>query len=407
MSTSMTSSTSSAPRPDRRDTSTEPIGPIDGIVQVTSRYPPDLGGMERVVQELSEALARETGSQVEVVTGARRGPFGPVVEGPLLVRRLRSFDVLVTPVIPGLAWQLMRQPRLKLLHVHVAHAGVPEIVALVARLRGIPFIAHVHIDAGPTTWLGRLLGVYQRVLLSRVLKRANMVLVPTDSYLTLLVDKYDLEPDQVRVLSNGTNMAKRDVDDTPTGPLGTTIRLVTVGRVAREKNVPLLIDTVRSLVEDEGIDLQVEVVGDGPAREEVAQRIRDAGLESRVHLVGRRSGDDLASSYDAADIFVMTSLSESFGTVLVEAMARGVPVIAPDISGVRDVVIDGETGLLVDHTVASVSEAVLRIIREPGLRDQLVKGARAQAHRYEWPEIAIECTALYQEVLNTAEIEDR
>jgi glycosyltransferase involved in cell wall biosynthesis len=280
-------------------------------------------------------------------------------------------------------------------------------VALVARLRGVPFIAHVHIDAGPTTWLGRLLGMYQRFLLSRVLKRASMVLVPTESYRTLLVDKYALQPDQVRVLSNGTNMAKRDVEDTPTGPLGNTVRLVTVGRIAREKNVSLLVDTVRSLVENEGLDLQLEVVGDGPAREELAQHIRDVGLESRVHLVGRRSGDDLAASYDAADIFVMTSLSESFGTVLVEAMARGVAVIAPDISGVRDVVVDNDTGLLVEHTVASVGAALLRIIHEPGLRDQLVKGARAQAHRYEWPEIATECTALYQEILAPTEAGSR
>jgi glycosyltransferase involved in cell wall biosynthesis len=380
---------------------TQSMPPIstEGIVQVTSRYPPDLGGMERVVRELSEALAQGSGSEVEVVTGARQGPFGTSVEGPLRVTRLRSFDVLVTPVIPGLALHLLRQPRPKLLHVHVAHAGVPEIVALVARVRGVPFIAHVHIDAGPTTWLGRLLGVYQRFLLSRVLKRAAMVLVPTDSYRTLLVTKYGLDPAHVRVLSNGTNMAKRDVDETPTGPLGTTVRLVTVGRIAREKNVPLLIDAVRSLVDSDHLDLQVEVVGDGPARDEVAQHIRDTGLEDRVSLVGRRSGDDLAASYDAADIFVMTSLSESFGTVLVEAMARGVPVIAPDISGVRDVVVDGETGLLVDHTVASLRRAILRLVTEPDLRDHLVKGARAQAHRYEWPEIAVECGALYREIL--------
>ena len=98
-------------------------------------------------------------------------------------------------------------------------------------------------------------------------------------------------------------------------------------------------------MDHEQLDLQLEIVGDGPARDAVARHIEDRGLGSRVHLMGRRGGEDLVEAYDRADIFVMTSLSESFGTVLVEAMARGVPVIAPDISGVRDVVIDGEAGL--------------------------------------------------------------
>jgi glycosyltransferase involved in cell wall biosynthesis len=370
-----------------------------GVTQVTSRYPPDLGGMERVVQELSDALAKELGSPVTVTTGARRGPWGSADEGGILVRRLRAFDVLVTPVIPGLAWELLRQPRPALFHVHVAHAGTPEVVALAARLRRVPFIAHVHIDAGPTTWLGHLLGMYQRFVLSKVLSGAALVLVPTDSYRALLISKYHLDPEKVRVLSNGTNMATREGDErAETGPPH-PVRLVSVGRLAKEKNLPLLIDAVGALVDKEHLDLQLEIVGDGPAREVVAKHIEDRGLGSRVHLAGRRGGDELIASYDRADIFVMTSLSESFGTVLVEAMARGVPVIAPDISGVRDVVLDGQTGLLVDHRVESVSDAIVRVLREPGLRDHLIEGARAQAHRYEWPQIATQCADLYEEVL--------
>jgi glycosyltransferase involved in cell wall biosynthesis len=68
-------------------------------------------------------------------------------------------------------------------------------------------------------------------------------------------------------------------------------------------------------------------------------------------------------------------------------MARGIPVIAPDIVGVRDVVIDGVNGLLVEHTVESVRAAVLRILFEPGLRERLVTGALTHAARYQWPEI--------------------
>lgn len=369
------------------------------VTQVTSRYPPDLGGMERAVKELSEALAVELGGPVEVVTGFR-GPTSTAQEGRVLVRRLRSFDVGVTPVVPRLVWELLRRPRPDLFHVHVAHAGAPEAVALVARLRGVPFVAHVHIDAEPTTWLGFLLGGYQRVILARVLAGAALVLVPTDSYRHMLIEKYRLDPNQVRVLPYGTLMeGTRVAGHRVQAPGGTPIRLLTVGRMAREKNLPLLIDTVGALVDEDNLDVELDVVGDGPAREEVARHITDHGLESRVHLVGRRDGSALVESYDSSDLFAMTSLVDSFGIVLIEAMARGIPVIAPDIVGVRDVVIDGVNGLLVEHTVESVRAAVLRVLFEPGLREQLIAGALTHASRYQWPEIVRQYLRLCREAL--------
>ena len=98
------------------------------VTHVTSRYPPDLGGMERVVKELSEALAEEIDLSVEVVTGASGRIRGTAYEGQVVVRRLRAFNLSVTPIIPGLMWDLLRRPRPLLLHVHVALAGIPEIV---------------------------------------------------------------------------------------------------------------------------------------------------------------------------------------------------------------------------------------------------------------------------------------
>jgi glycosyltransferase involved in cell wall biosynthesis len=385
-------------------TGSEPVLPAPSsmrVTQVTSRYPPDLGGMERAVQELSTVLVGDLGIQVEVVTGGRVGSQSTEPESPFRVRRLRSFDVEVTPVIPGLAWELLRRPRPDLFHMHVAHASTPETVALVSRVRDVPYVAHVHIDASPTTWMGFLLDGYQRNVLARVLARAALVLVPTDGYRTLVVDKYRLDPDRVRVLPYGTNMETRAADDvvspSPDGPL----RVVTVGRLAVEKNVSLVVDSVAALVDRDRLDVQLEIVGEGPTRSEVAERIAQHGLESRVRMVGRLDGSALVAAYDRSDLFVMTSLSESFGIVLIEAMARGVPVIAPDIAGVRDVVIDGVTGLLVDHTVDSVRAAVLRVVNDAALRKHLVDGARSHVTQYRWPEIACRCAALYEEVLSS------
>jgi glycosyltransferase involved in cell wall biosynthesis len=387
----------------RRRTRQGRLPETQGVMHVTSRFPPALGGMERVVSELTEALADEIAAPVEVLTSAEGAPVGAQREGRVLVRRLRSFNVMVTPVIPGLSWELLRHARPQLLHVHVAHATTPEVVALAARLKGVPFVAHVHIDAAPTTWMGCLLGTYQKFVLAKVLARAALVLVPTDSYRTLLIEKYDLDPHRVRVLPNGTHMPTREVDETSPWTPERPVRLLSVGRVAREKNLPLLIDTVQTLVQQGGLDVDLEIVGDGPAWEEVSRHVEACGLESRVHLTGRKTGSDLIEAYDRADMFVMTSRSESFGMVLIEAMARGIPVIAPDITGVVDIVVNNMTGLLIDDRVASLADAIRRILTEPGLRDRLVNGARKEFRRYEWPAIARQCAQYYGELLPAAE----
>lgn len=377
------------------------------MIHVTSRYPPDLGGMERVVSELTEVLADQIALPVEVVTGGRGRSRGTVREGRVVVRRLRTFNMLVTPIIPGLVWELLRRPRPLLFHVHIAHAGTPEVVALVARTLRVPFIAHVHIDAIPTTWLGWFLGAYQRLSLGRVLAHAALVIVPTESYRNLIAEKYHLDIRRIRVLPNGTDMPNRELDEIPTRSSDSPIRLLSVGRVTKAKNLPLLIDAVGLLVNQEHLDLELEIVGSGPASDEIAQYIADHGLVSRIHMAGRRDGADLIEAYDRADIFVMTSLSDSFGMVLVEAMARGVPTIAPDMVGIRDVVIHQTTGLLVEHRAEAISDAVVRILREPGLREDLIAGARTQCHRFEWPQIAQMCAGLYEEVLQTVVREPR
>ena len=242
-------------------------------------------------------------------------------------------------------------------------------------------------------------------MLARVLNRAALVVVPTESYRKLITDKYHLDPQLVRVQSYGTNMELRGMAElTPWDP-GRPVRLVTIGRVASEKNLPLLIDAVDVLVARERLDVELEIVGDGPAWDRVAQHISERGLENRVTMVGRLGGTDLIEAFDRSDLFVMTSLTDSFGIVLIEAMARGLPVIAPNITGVRDVVIDGTTGLLVDHTVDSVCKAVLRVLHEPGLRDHLIVEAQSASSRYLWPEVARQFIQMYEEVLNRPEAE--
>lgn len=127
-----------------------------------------------------------------------------------------------------------------------------------------------------------------------------------------------------------------------------------------------------------GLPCRLELVGDGPDRASTQALVRTLGLEQDVCFHGER--DDLADLYGASDVFLLPSESESFGLAALEAMACGVPVVASEVGGIPEVVIDGETGFLAEvGDVAGMVDAVRRLLTEPALHQTLSRLARRRA----------------------------
>jgi glycosyltransferase involved in cell wall biosynthesis len=123
------------------------------------------------------------------------------------------------------------------------------------------------------------------------------------------------------------------------------LRLVTVGRLVWEKAHHLLLDACGRL-RARGVELRLTIVGEGPERAALlAQRDR-LGLHDRVELAGARPEAEVIAALRAADLFVLSSVSEGFGVVLLEAMACGLPVVAPALHGIPEIVTDGVEGVL-------------------------------------------------------------
>jgi glycosyltransferase involved in cell wall biosynthesis len=120
---------------------------------------------------------------------------------------------------------------------------------------------------------------------------------------------------------------------------GTT--LLYVGRVSREKGLELLSEAFRQLV-DEGAGVSLAIIGDGPYREEMEERLK--GYPAL--FTGYLAGDDLSWGYASADLFVFPSATDTFGNVVLEAQASGLPVVVSDAGGPRELMIDNETGLV-------------------------------------------------------------
>ncbi|HEX8816766.1 MAG TPA: glycosyltransferase family 4 protein [Terriglobales bacterium] len=141
-------------------------------------------------------------------------------------------------------------------------------------------------------------------------------------------------------------------------PPGSTFKLLAVGRLQPVKNHALLIRACR-LLKDRGVPISCSLAGDGPERNRLAHLTRDLNLENEVQLLGHLQPAELNRFYQKADLIVLTSISEGIPLVLMEAMARAKPVLAPAITGIPELIADGQNGFL--FSPGSLDSLVARI----------------------------------------------
>src|SRR5947199_1301080 len=157
------------------------------------------------------------------------------------------------------------------------------------------------------------------------------------------------------------------------------VRLLYVGRVSREKDLDVLADAYRRL-RDEGLPVQLFVVGHGPYSEAFAESLPEA------FFTGYLRGKELATAYASADIFVFPSTTDTFGNVIIEAQASGVPVIVSDSGGPKELVQDNENGLITkSHDVDDFTSAIRKLVTDPALRERMGNCARKSVIARSWP----------------------
>ena len=158
--------------------------------------------------------------------------------------------------------------------------------------------------------------------------------------------------------------------------------LLFVGRLSPQKNLKLFLSAVARLP----WPVTVRLIGDGPERNALEEMGQSMGL--RLEMPGVVPHGDLHREYQRADIFVLPSLLEGHPKVLLEAMSCGLPCVASDLPSLRNVIRDGETGLLVSLRPEAVSAAIERLVADRKLADSLGQAARAEVQaRFDLPQI--------------------
>ena len=172
-----------------------------------------------------------------------------------------------------------------------------------------------------------------------------------------------------------------------------------VSRLAAEKNVMHLAEALKAVGETRS-NVRFLLVGDGPARTELE---KEMGPNAR--FVGYQGGEDLADHYAAADLFAFASLTETFGNVVLEALASGLPAVAVRAGGVGEIVRSGETGILVEpgDPSAVMANALIGLTDNPGLRREMGESARSYALTQTWPAIMGRLRDRYLAVAGLAE----
>lgn len=160
-----------------------------------------------------------------------------------------------------------------------------------------------------------------------------------------------------------------------------------VGRLANEKRIDLLLDVAKL----QGVALTI--IGDGALRDELEQQF--AGTDT--HFTGYLVGDELAEAYASADVFVFTGANETFGQVIQEAMASGLPSVVINAGGAPDILEDGITGLIVEPSRQAFAQAIIRLRNNSALRMQLSTNARSTAEKRPWSALMAQIEGYYAE----------
>ncbi|MBN1296223.1 glycosyltransferase [bacterium] len=262
---------------------------------------------------------------------------------------------------------------------------------LAARLLNIPVrgIYHTDFPRYIREWteddtMSEIAGRYMRWFYGQM----NTVYAPTEAYVEELIE-LGIPAEKLRVLPRGVctktfNPSFRQETYWQRFGLNGGFKYVYVGRVAYEKNVKTLLEAWKILVRG-GITAELAVVGDGPHRKEIMKEYEDVpGLV----FTGFLKGNDLSCAYAASDILVFPSMTDTFGNVVLEAHASGLPAIVSDRGGPQEIVRVHRSGLIVDASnPQNLAQAMIRVLNDQGLYTSLKQNALQSAALRQWDHV--------------------
>ena len=318
--------------------------------------------------------------------------------------KLRTYKGYYVPLFPSNKSEILHKINPDIIHVRGV-AFMAEKALIASWNLNIPVVitydtavTEVIDQYSPIKLPKKSLVKMARRYLRSILGRATAVIAPTESIRKEILNQLGAVPKKMVVIPTGIDTGKftRSID-------GLNIRkkygiadkrvVITVGRLSKEKNVDLLIDSIKLLSED----IVLMIVGSGPNEAELKQKVADEGLSERVIFTGYLFGQELVNHYSCADTFASASTFETQGLTVIEAMSCGLPVACANGRAFKDFIKDGVNGFLFDTNVESCGRAIISAL---SATSELLEKSRETANSFDLHKTTERLVEFYQEVID-------
>ncbi len=377
------------------------------ILNLTNTYTPHVGGVANSVRRFTEEF-RSAGHRVLVVAPEfeqAQEPECDVVRVPA-IQKFNGSDFSVPVPATGRVARALKSFVPRIVHSHHPYL-LGDTALRVAASRRIPAVfTHHTMYERYTHYIPGDSPRFRRFVVDLTTGYSNLcdaVVAPSESVAEVLVRRGVTVP--IEVIPTGVARIAFEGGDRVEGRRAAGIPpdaflVGHVGRLAPEKNMIFLAEAAAFyLLGNE--NARFLMVGEGPGKEETLAVFERHGLSGRIHIAGVLQGRELACAYKAMDVFAFASMTETQGMVLTEAMTAGVPVVAIDAPGVREVVRDGENGRSVPVQDLYAFADALRWVADlgPEGRRRLSGGILATAREFSMSRTAARLMALYERLV--------
>jgi len=367
------------------------------IAHITPVFPPYTGGIGNVAHEYALALAHDN-HDVTVFTPqyglnpppSQGGDRGGCLGSGIKIRRIKPwYKWGNAALLPQLIWELRK---FDVLHLHYTFYGASIFTAVAAIMWRKRLIITYHMRPVAKGWLGWIFRIYRWLAEPFIFFASDTICVSSLDY----AQSVGLRPKKLIELPFSVDSDRfhsaeaQEVRDRYEISKDSKV-IIFVGGLDDAhyfKGVDILIEACSRI--DQSLDWHLMIVGDGNLRNAYEELVDQRQIKNCVHFAGRLSHEDLPRYYQAADIHVLPAINrcEAFGLVTLEAAASGLPSIVSSLPGVRTLVKERETGLIVPPSdVGALTLALTFLLQKDELRYKFGKEARARVERRFAPDV--------------------
>lgn len=364
----------------------------------TDTYVPQINGVSTSVDMLKKALEK-LGNTVYVVTVEPEKMKYDIDEKKHIIRipgiPIGLYDYRLSGIYPIKAMNTIRKLNLDIIHSHTEF-GIGTFARLMSYQLDIPLVHTYHTmyeDYAHYITKGYFDKSSKKIIEYLTLfycdKTASELIVPTKKTYDLFKEKYQVDKN-IHIIPTGIEIDRfyiENKDNNKIEELKEKYNItkkdfvaVLVGRLAKEKNIVFLIETIEKLVNDIK-NIKLIIVGDGPDKEELENIVKEKELEKNIIFTGKVPWESIPSYYHLGNIFLTASKTETQGLTVIEAMAASLPAICIDDESFRNTVIDGLNGYIFNNE-EECKKCIIDIYKDSAKREQMSRQARINVERY-------------------------